>query len=125
MAASIGTSPWVQSSSGGYQIISTSATRTGSYSAWLGGYNYGTDAILPTITVPSTNADLLQVHDDSGVRSTSYDYLRVRLLTAADQYSRRYGRSATPAVRERGGRTASAWQLRRPDGARPVLHHHR
>ncbi len=79
-----GASPWVQSSSGGYQLISTSRPRTGAYSAWLGGYNSGTDSLYQTITVPS-NGTLTyywyMTTQESG--STSYDYLRVRLLNSS------------------------------------------
>jgi subtilisin family serine protease len=79
-----GTSPWVQSSSGGYQLISTNRPRSGSYSAWLGGYNSGTDTLYQTITVPS-NGTLTywwyMTTQESG--STAYDYLRVRLFDSS------------------------------------------
>jgi thermitase len=77
-----GTGPWSQSSSGGYQLITTDRPHAGSYSAWLGGYNSGTDSIYQTITVPS-NGNLTywwyMTTSESG--STAYDYFRVRLYT--------------------------------------------
>ncbi len=75
-----GTAPWVQTSSGGYQLISNYRPRTGNYSAWLGGYNNGTDAISQTVTIPQ-NGKLTfwwYMTSDEG-SSTAYDYLRVRL----------------------------------------------
>jgi thermitase len=77
-----GTSPWSQSSSGGYQLITTDRPHSGAYSAWLGGYNSGTDSIYQTVTVPS-NGTLTywwyMTTSESG--STPYDYFRVRLYT--------------------------------------------
>lgn len=48
-----GTNPWVESSSGGYELIDTTRPRTGSYSAYLGGYNYATDIIYQQVAIPS------------------------------------------------------------------------
>lgn len=74
-----GTSPWVQSSTGGYQLITTTRPRTGSYSAYLGGYNSGTDTIYQTVTIPAnaTSADLsywwyMTSQEGTG---TAYDYM--------------------------------------------------
>lgn len=79
-----GSSPWVQSSTNGYQLIDTTRPRTGSYSAYLGGYNSGTDTIYQTITVPA-NGTLsywwYMTTQESG--STAYDYLRVRLYNSS------------------------------------------
>jgi subtilisin family serine protease len=78
-----GTAPWAQASSGGYQLITTNRPHAGAYSAWLGGYNNGSDSIYQTITVPS-NGTLTywwyMTTQESG--STPYDYLRVRLYTS-------------------------------------------
>lgn len=77
-----GTAPWVQSSSGGYQLISTYLPRTGNYSAWLGGYNYGTDAISQTVTIPQNGKLTFWWYmSTSEGSSTAYDYLRVRLYS--------------------------------------------
>jgi thermitase len=79
-----GTSPWVQTSTGGYQVIDRTRPHSGFYSAWLGGYNSGTDAVGQTVTVPA-NGTLRYwwylTTQESG--STPYDYLRVRLLNAS------------------------------------------
>ncbi|HEY0733651.1 MAG TPA: M14 family zinc carboxypeptidase, partial [Herpetosiphonaceae bacterium] len=79
-----GTSPWVQSSTGGYQIIDTTRPHAGSYSAYLVDYNNGTDNIYQTVTIPS-NGTLsywwYMTTTESG--STAYDYLRVRLYNSS------------------------------------------
>lgn len=48
-----GTSPWVQTSTNGYQLIDTTRPHTGSYSAYMGGYNNGTDTIYQQVTIPA------------------------------------------------------------------------
>lgn len=77
-----GTTPWAQTSTGGYQLITTTRPHAGSYSAWLGGYNSGTDTISQTVQVPS-NGSLrywwYMTTSESG--STPYDYFRVRLYS--------------------------------------------
>ena len=79
-----GTSPWVQSSTNGYQLIDTTRPHAGSYSAYLADYNNGTDNIYQTVTVPS-NGTLsywwYMTTQESG--STAYDYLRVRLYNSS------------------------------------------
>jgi subtilisin family serine protease len=80
-----GTSPWVQSSSGNYQLITTTRPHTGSYSAWLGGYNNAVDQIYQTITVPS-NATLTYWWYMSTQETTHpWDYFRVRLYNTSGQ----------------------------------------
>ncbi|MFZ5816854.1 MAG: S8 family serine peptidase [Bacillota bacterium] len=75
-----GTSPWVQSSTGGYELITTDRPHTGSYSAWLGGYNSGTDKISQTVTIPSGGQLSYWWYQTSQEgTSTAYDYFRVRL----------------------------------------------
>ena len=79
-----GTSPWVQSSSGGYQLIDSTRPHTGSFSAYLGDYNNGTDTIYQTVTVPSSGTLRYwwyMTTSESG--STAYDFLRVRLYTTS------------------------------------------
>jgi carboxypeptidase T len=78
-----GTSPWVQSSSGGYQLISTTRPHTGSYSAYMGNYNNASDSIYQSVTIPS-NGTLtywwyMQTQETG---TTAYDYLRVRLYNS-------------------------------------------
>ncbi len=49
-----GTSPWVQTSTNGFQLIDTTRPHTGLYSAYLNGYNNGVDTIYQQVTIPST-----------------------------------------------------------------------
>jgi thermitase len=78
-----GTSPWVQSSTGGYSLITTDRPHSGSYSAWLGGYNSGTDKVSQTVTIP-TNGTLTYwwYQTSSEGTGTAYDYFRVRLYNS-------------------------------------------
>jgi hypothetical protein len=79
--------PWVQTSSGGYNLVDTTRPHTGSYSAYLGGYNNGTDTIYQTVSIPSnaTSASLTywwyMSTQESG--STPYDYLYARVLNTS------------------------------------------
>ena len=79
-----GRSGWVESSSAGYALITTSKPRTGSWSAWLGGYNSGTDSIYQTVTVPSGGSLSYwwQLTTSEGT-SSPYDYLRVQVLSTS------------------------------------------
>ncbi len=77
-----GTTGWTQYSSGGYQIITTTRPHTGSYSAYLCAYNYCTEYVQQTITVPSNGTLTYWWYMTSNEgTSTAYDYLRVRLYT--------------------------------------------
>jgi subtilisin family serine protease len=76
-----GTTGWIQTSSGGYPLISTSKPRTGSFGAWLAGYNSATESIGQTVTVASGSSTLRywwQMTSSEGT-ATAYDYLRVRI----------------------------------------------
>jgi thermitase len=79
-----GTSPWVQSSSGGYQLIDSTRPHAGSYSAYLADYNNGSDSIYQSVTIPSNGTLTYWWYmqtQESG--STAYDYLRVRLYNSS------------------------------------------
>ncbi len=76
-----GTSPWVQSSANGYQLIDTTRPHTGSYSAWLGGYNNANDTIYQTITVPTNGTLTYWWYMTTQETSHPWDYLRVQLYT--------------------------------------------
>jgi thermitase len=79
-----GTAPWTQTSTGGYQLIDSTRPHAGSYSAWLGGYNSGTDAVSQTVSVPASGALSYWWYlttQESG--STPYDYFRVRLYNSS------------------------------------------
>jgi hypothetical protein len=81
-----GTSPWVQSSSGGYQLIATTRPRTGSYSAYLGDYNNAVDSIYQQITIPSTaTSATLSYWWYMSTQETSHpwDYMYVRILNSS------------------------------------------
>ncbi len=79
-----GASGWTQTSSGGYGLVATNRPHSGSYSAWLAGYNNGSDSIAQTITVPSGASLKYYLYittQESG--STSYDYFRVRVYSTS------------------------------------------
>ncbi len=79
-----GTSPWVQYSSGGYQLISTAKPHAGSYGVYFGDYNNASEYIYQTITIP-TNGTLTYwwYMTSSEGTSTAYDYFRVRLYNTS------------------------------------------
>jgi hypothetical protein len=74
-----GTAPWVQSSTNGYQLIDTTRPHTGSFSAFLAGYNSGTDTIYQTVTIPanatSSNLSFWWYMTSQESTTTAYDYL--------------------------------------------------
>lgn len=73
-----GQSPWTESSTGGYQLVDTTRPHTGSYSAYLNGYNSSTDIIYQTVTIPSTatSATLtFWTYVSTTETSHPYDYL--------------------------------------------------
>ncbi|CAM3988159.1 protease pro-enzyme activation domain-containing protein [Alicyclobacillus pomorum] len=81
-----GKTPWVESSSGGYELIDTTYPHTGSYSAYLAGYNNGTDTIYQTISVPSTAKTVTLTYwtdVDTTETTHSYDYLYVQVRNAS------------------------------------------
>ncbi len=78
-----GTSPWSQSSSGGYQLIDQTLPHTGAFSAYLGGYNNANDAIYQAITVPSDGTLTYWWYMSTEETSGPYDYLRVQLTNTS------------------------------------------
>lgn len=73
-----GSSPWVEYSAGGYELVDTTNPHTGSYSAYLGGYNNADDSIYQTISIPSTDtsATLTFWSDVQTYESThAYDFM--------------------------------------------------
>lgn len=99
-----GTSPWQQSSSGGYQLIDTSRPRTGSYSAYMGDYNNARDTLYQTITVPSNGSLKYYWYMSTQETSGTYDYLRVRLYNSS-------GTLLTTLVTRSNASTKNAWTL--------------
>ena len=74
---------WTQSSSGGYALIGTDRPRTGSYGAWLGGYNYATEQISQKVSVPASGRlSYWWRLETAESGSTVYDTLDVRLIDA-------------------------------------------
>jgi hypothetical protein len=81
-----GTSPWVQTSSGGYQLIDTTRPHTGAYSAYLGGYSNAVDTIYQQITIPAgaTSASLSYWwYMTTAETSHPWDYLYTRILNTS------------------------------------------
>jgi kumamolisin len=79
--------PWVESSSGGYEIIDDSNPHTGSYDAWLCGYYSCSDSIYQTVALPSNTTNVVLsywVYTESNYTGGSCrDHLYVRLRTTS------------------------------------------
>ncbi len=82
-----GTTPWVQTSSGGYQIIANNRPRTGTMSAFLAGYNRANDTIYQQVTIPAnaTSATLTYYWNmaTQEVGATKYDYMYARVQNSS------------------------------------------
>lgn len=79
-----GLSPWVQTSSGGYSLIDSYLPRTGSYSAWMSGYNNANDMLYQAITIPANGTlKYWWYMTSSEGTTTSYDYFYVRLYNTS------------------------------------------
>jgi cell division septation protein DedD len=81
-----GSSPWVESSSGGYEIVDSTRPHTGSSSAYLCGYNNCSDSIYQKISVPA-NANSVQLtyywYMTTQETKHPYDYLYARILNSS------------------------------------------
>lgn len=101
-----GTSPWVESSSGGYTIIDSTRPHAGTYSAYLCGYNNCSDSIYQQVTIPAsiTTATLTCYWYMSTQETThSYDYLYIRLRSSS-------GSTLTTLQTISDGSSANSWQ---------------
>jgi hypothetical protein len=83
-----GTSPWHESSSGGYQLIDPTNPHTGTYSAYLCGYNNCNDQIWQSITLPSsfttaTFSFWTYIDTSETTTTTCYDHFYARLRTSS------------------------------------------
>lgn len=86
-----GTSAWNEYSSGGFSLISTAGaipTHAGSYYAWLGGYNSGTDYIEQSLSIPAnTRTASLDFWYRIATSETSaayaFDFLKVELYSTS------------------------------------------
>ncbi|RAQ97108.1 protease pro-enzyme activation domain-containing protein [Thermogemmatispora tikiterensis] len=100
-----GSAPWQESSSGGYEIVDPTNPHTGSYSAYLCGYNGCNDQIWQTVTLPSTTTKVVLSYwlyistQESG--STCYDYFYARIRTSSG--------STITTVQTRCNANASGW----------------
>jgi kumamolisin len=68
-------------------LIDTTRPHTGSYSAWLGGYNSGTDTIYQQVTIPSTATSASLSYwwymTTQEACCTPYDYMYARVLNSS------------------------------------------
>ncbi len=82
-----GTTPWVQSSKGGYAIIANTRPRTGTMSAYLAGYDRANDTIYQQVTIPSNSTSATLTYywnmatQETG--TTKYDYLYARVQNSS------------------------------------------
>jgi len=103
-----GSAYWTQ---GGLTVISTNTPHSGSYSAWLGVYNYADDTLYQTITIPNTGPTGQSVvsawlsyywYMTTEETSHSYDYLYVKIRDA-------YGNDLTTLETLSDGSPANVW----------------
>ncbi len=100
-----GQSPWQESSTGGYQIIDPSNPHTGSYSAYLCGYDNCVDQIYQSVALPSTTTKVVLSYwlyistQESG--STCYDNFYARIRTS--------GGATITTVQTKCNANASGW----------------
>lgn len=52
-------SPWVEASSGGYELVDNSNPHTGSYETWFCGYYSCNDRLYQKVTLPSTTSKVV------------------------------------------------------------------
>ena len=95
-----GQSPWKESSTGGYQIVDPTNPHTGSYSAYLCGYDYCKDQIWQTVTLPSTTTKVVLsywVYIDTMNRAAPVTITSMRVFVPVlAARSQRRRRSVTP-----------------------------
>ena len=101
-----GSSPWVQASSGGYSIVDTTRPHSGTYSAYLCGYNGCSDSIYQTVSIPAgtTSATLTYSwYMSTQETSHAYDYLYARVRNSS-------GGTLATLQTISDGSAANAWQ---------------
>lgn len=101
-----GSSPWVESSSGGFEIVDSSHPHSGSHEAFLCGYNQCQDSIYQTITIPaSSTSDVLTYFWFMTTTETShsFDFLSVEVRSGS-------GTVLTKLQTMSDGSTAGSWQ---------------
>ncbi len=86
-----GQAPWQESSSGGYQMVDSSNSHTGLYSAYLCGYVGCDDRIWQTFTVPTSYTKITITYwwysDTNKTTNKCFDYFNSSLKTAASATS--------------------------------------
>lgn len=101
-----GSSPWIESSSGGYELIDTSNPHTGSYGAYLCGYNNCQDSLYQTVTIPSTSTSATLSYYwyvTTTETSHSYDFLYIEVRNSS-------GTVLTTLQTISDGSTTGSWQ---------------
>ncbi len=101
-----GSSSWVESSSGGYEIVDSSNPHSGAASAYLCGYNSCADTIYQTVSIPSnaTSATLTYYwYMSTQETSHSYDFMYVRVRNSS-------GTTLTTLQTVSDGSSANGWQ---------------
>jgi hypothetical protein len=85
-----GQTPWAESSANGYQLVDPTNPHTGSYSAYLCGYDYCNDQIYQTVTLPTSFSKVTlgywyysDTQEAAGSPCYDYFYSRVRSNTGA------------------------------------------
>jgi hypothetical protein len=82
-----GSASWTESSSGGYELIDTTRHHTGSYSAYLAGYNNAVDSIYQTVSIPagatSANLSYWSYMTSSEGTGVAYDYMYVEVRSTS------------------------------------------
>src|SRR6266851_592431 len=82
-----GTSPWVESSAGGYELIDSTNPHNGQYSAYLCGYSSCADAIGQDYTVPDSASNITISYwwygETSRRASSCKDFFTVELLDSS------------------------------------------
>jgi hypothetical protein len=107
-----GTLSWTESSSGGYDLVTNdarNASHAGSYYAWLGGYNSGTDSLYQNVLIPAnTQSAYVQFWYDIATAETSvntaWDTMTVDLYSVANG-----GKLATLATLSNLNATPGGW----------------
>ena len=104
-----GRSPWTETSTGGYEIVDSSASsvhHSGSASAWLCGYNNCTDTIYQTVTIPASATSVtltFYVYITTQETSHSYDYFTAQIRNSS-------GTALATVAQFSDGSTTGSWQ---------------
>src|SRR5579871_1758464 len=81
-----GQSPWQESTANGAQLVSTQRAHTGSFSAWLCGYDSCNDQLWQTVTLPASFSQLtltywVFIDTQESPGSQCFDFFRSRIRT--------------------------------------------